>query len=114
MSFLVIFIVSLTLALRKYMNDFGEINPHFYFIDSPIQTLMTEKNDEHIKNNLRKGFFDYVFRNYGDDQIIIIENTDEHELPDFGTYDHNRVKIYEFTKNRENGRYGFLNDVYQN
>lgn len=104
----------LVLAFRKYVNAVAKINPHFYLIDSPIQTLMTESNDENIKDDLRKGLFKYLFKNYGDDQIIIIENTDNHELPDFGSYNHDDVKIYEFTQDKEKGRYGFLYGVYQN
>ncbi len=104
----------LFLSFRKYVNDVAQINPHFYLIDSPVQTLMTESNDENIKDDLRKGLFKYLFENYGNDQIIVIENTDKHELPDFGNFNSNDVKIYEFTKNKEKGRYGFLNDVYQN
>ena len=101
----------LVLALRKYMNDHGEINPHFYFLDSPLHGLMTETSDENNDDDLRKGFFKYIFENYADDQIIIIENTDNHELPDVSG---DTNKVIEFTKNRTRGRYGFLNDVYQN
>ena len=96
------------------MNKVAKINPHFYFIDSPVQTLMTEASDEDIKDDLRKGLFKYLFENYGDDQIIVIENTDKHELPKFENVNPEDVKVYEFTQNKEKGRYGFLNDVYQN
>ena len=102
----------LVLALRKYMNDHGEINPHFYFMDSPLHGLMTETNDENNADDLRKGFFRYLFENYSDDQIIIIENTDNHELPSSITGTDN--KVIEFTKDRRRGRYGFLDGVYQN
>jgi hypothetical protein len=75
---------------------------------------MTATNDEDLPDDLRKGFFNYIFNNYGDDQIIIIENTDQHELPSIEVFDENKVRIYEFTKNRTHGRYGFLNEVFQN
>lgn len=104
----------LVLAFRVYMNAVAKINPHFYFIDSPVQTLMTEASDEDIKDDLRKGLFKYLFENYGDDQIIVIENTDRHELPKFENINPDDVKVYEFTQNKEKGRYGFLNGVYQN
>ena len=104
----------MVLALREYMNRHGAVNPHFYFFDSPIQTLMTATNDEDLPDDLRKGFLNYIFNNYGDDQIIIIENTDQHELPSVEAFDENKVRIYEFTKNRTHGRYGFLNGVFQN
>lgn len=101
----------LVLALRKYINDHGEINPHFYFMDSPLHGLMTETTDENNADDLRKGFFKYLFENYGDDQIIIIENTDNHELPPITGRDN---KVIEFTKDEQRGRYGFLVGVYQN
>lgn len=103
----------LVLALREYINANAAINPHFYFLDSPLHGLMTEANDENSEDDLRKGFFKYIFENYGDDQIIIIENTDKHELPIYD-YDPSKVKVYEFTKSKDRGRYGFLREVYQN
>ena len=74
---------------------------------------MTETSDENNEDDLRKGFFKYLFNNYGDDQIIIIENTEKKELPTL-EYNPENVKIYTFTKNKENGRYGFLDGVFQN
>lgn len=103
----------LVLALREYINKVAAINPHFYLLDSPLHGLKTTLDDEVSADDLRRGFFEYVFKNYGDDQIVIIENTDKYDLPAF-EYDDKKVKIYTFTKDTKTGRYGFLNGVFQN
>lgn len=92
-------------ALRKHKNDCAFINPWFYFIDSILHGLFTKFDDENLKNDLRKGFFKYVFENIAEDQIILIENTDQHELPSIES--NNDVKVYIFTGD-ESGRYGLL------
>ena len=103
----------LVLSLRCYMNEVAKLNPHFYLLDSPLHGLMTETSDENNEDDLRKGFFKYLFNNYGDDQIIVIENTEKKELPTL-EYNQEDVKIYTFTKDKEKGRYGFLEGVFQN
>ena len=47
------------------------------------------------------------------DQIIVIENTEKKELPKID-FDSRFVKVYTFTKDENNGRYGFLDGVFQN
>lgn len=106
-----IFNSAVVFALRKYINDYAFINPGFYFIDSPLHGLFTEFDNESLRNDLRKGFFRYVFENLSEDQIILIENTDQHELPTIES--NNDVKVYIFTGD-ESGRYGFLESVRQN
>lgn len=103
----------LVLSLRCYFNEHAEINPHFYLLDSPLHGLMTETSDENNEDDLRKGFFNYLFNNYGNDQIIVIENTEKKELPKID-FDSRFVKVYTFTKDANNGRYGFLDGVFQN
>ena len=103
----------LVLSLRSYFNERAELNPHFYLLDSPLHGLMTETSDENNEDELRKGFFNYVFSNYGNDQIINIENTEDKELPHI-EYDSRYVKVYTFTKDKQKGRYGFLDGVFQN
>lgn len=72
----------LILALRKYINDLDTPtthNSHFYFIDSPLHGLMLSSGIEDSLN-IRKGFFDYLANHCKGDQIMVIENTDDHEL----------------------------------
>lgn len=101
----------LILAVRKYMNKLNTSNshnPHFYFIDSPLHGLMLRTGIEDSLN-VRKGFFEYLAANCNGDQIIIIENTDEHELPQIREGDN--IKVYQFTEDENEGRYGFLEGI---
>ena len=73
--------------------------------------MFTEFDNENLRNDLRKGFFRYVFENLAEDQIILIENTDQHELPSIES--NIDIKVYIFTGDNS-GRYGFLEGVMQN
>ena len=104
----------LILALRKYINDLDTPtphNPHFYFIDSPLHGLMLRSGIEDSLN-VRKGFFEYLANHCEGDQIIVIENTDEHELPEIP--ENENIKVYQFTEDENNGRYGFLEGIRRN
>lgn len=100
---------TLLLGLRKYINENSYINPHFYFIDSPLHGLSIPQGLT-SEENVRFGFFNYLVNNYGSDQIIIIENTNEHDLP---VITDESVKVINFTQNKEVGRYGFLTGVFK-
>ena len=75
--------------------------------DSPLKGLALP--DENISPNIRAGFFNYLVSNTLNDQVIIIENTRDNELPPLKETDD--IKIYEFTQDPNNGRYGFLLSV---
>lgn len=101
----------LILALRKYINELNTSNshnPHFYFIDSPLHGLMLRTGIEDSLN-VRKGFFEYLANNCEGDQIIVIENTNEHELPQIP--EGNNIIVYHFTEDENEGRYGFLEGI---
>lgn len=101
----------LILAFRKYINDLepqSQHNPHFYLIDSPLHGLVLPTEVTDILN-VRKGFFRYLATHYHGDQIIILENTDDYELPEI--QENQFVKVYKFTGNDNVGRYGFLEDI---
>lgn len=100
----------LILAIRMYINKYARINPHLYFIDSPLHDLQISDNDLNTEDNVRKGFFNYLINNYGEDQIIIIENTNDHDLPNIFSDDKN-IRIIKFTQKEGIGRYGFLENV---
>ncbi len=100
----------LILAIRMYINKYARINPHLYFIDSPLHDLQVGENDINTEDNVRKGFFNYLINNYNDDQIIIIENTNDHDIPNMFSNDPN-IKVIKFTQKEEIGRYGFLDNV---
>lgn len=95
------------LALRKLFEEKAHINPHVYFFDSPLKGLYLPEGDE-MTNNIRKGYFEYLADLVTNDQIIVIENTKDNELPNFEFNE--TAKVYKFTKTNE-GRYGFLLSV---
>lgn len=99
---------TLFLSLREYVNEKAEINPHFYFIDSPLHGLSIPENKT-AENNVRNCFFDYLSKHTDDDQIIIIENSKSAELPE----ENDKTKIIEFTQDINNGRYGFLVNTFK-
>lgn len=99
----------LLLAFQKLLSSKAEKNPHFYVFDSPLKGLSIARGTEY-KENVRSGYFQYLIDNATDDQTIVIDNTNEHELPELQANEF--VKIYEFTGNDAvEGRYGFLLDV---
>lgn len=102
----------LILSLREYINENAIKNPHFYLIDSPLHGLIMPSGIEQTQN-VRKGFFDYLVANHGEDQIIIIENIDRGELPSNIDSIPN-VKLIEFTQQEDNGRYGLLEGIRKN
>jgi len=102
----------LVLSLREYINENAIKNPHFYLIDSPLHGLIMPNGIEQTQN-VRKGFFDYLVANHGEDQIIIIENIDRGELPSNIDSIPN-VKLIEFTQQEDKGRYGLLDGIKKN
>ena len=97
----------LLLGFRKFMNQHSSNCYNFYMFDSPLKGLALP--DENISPNIRAGFFNYLVNNTLNDQVIIIENTRDNELPPLKETDD--IKIYEFTQDPNNGRYGFLLSV---
>ena len=102
----------LVLSLREYINENAIKNPHFYLIDSPLHGLIMPNGIEQTQN-VRKGFFDYLVANHGEDQIIIIENIDRGELPSNIDSIPN-IKLIEFTQQEDKGRYGLLDGIKKN
>lgn len=69
----------LLLSFRKFMNDYSEKCYNFYMFDSPLKGLSLPDDD--VAPNIRAGFFKYLTCNDLNDQVIIIENTHDGELP---------------------------------
>lgn len=97
----------LLLAFRKYIEEHSKHKVGLYFFDSPLKGLHLPEGID-LQENIRKGFFDYLIGLETNDQLIILENTSDSELPELEINED--TKIYKFTKS-ENGRYGFLLDV---
>ncbi|MGP1451395.1 MAG: hypothetical protein ACTTJO_01290 [Metamycoplasmataceae bacterium] len=86
-------------------------NYHFYLFDSPLKGLHLSENEILNYRNIRKNYFKYLIENNINDQIIIMENTNDNELPNFNFSNNEDIKIYNFTQDENDGRYGFLLDV---
>ena len=96
----------LLLAFQKLLSDKVNNLSFFYIFDSPLKGLSIAKDTDY-DHDVRVGYFNYLVNLDTSDQIIVIDNTKEHELPELRSNEH--VKIYEFTGNeRIDGRYGFL------
>jgi len=91
------------IVLSRYMKKKAKYPTNFLVLDSPILSLKemkTKKPSETMRNSLFKNIVD----NQDGIQTIIIEN----EIPDI---DYKNSNIIQFTKEKNNGRYGFLLDV---
>ena len=82
------------------------------FLDSPILSLKDKKDEneyavaeeERATPQMRESLFTYMIENCGENQVIIAEN----ELPE--NVDYSKVNLIEFTRDENNGRYGFFKD----
>ena len=97
----------LLLGFRKFMNQHSAKCYNFYMFDSPLKGLALPDID--VSANIRAGFFKYLVNNQLEDQVIIMENTHDNEIPPMDESDD--VKIYKFTQDPNDGRYGFLLSV---
>ena len=98
------------LAFREYFNMRAQINPRLYFVDTPLLGLSDKKEKDANDEGIRAGFFKYIFGHQEDDQLIIIENTEEEPLP--SGYECNpNICVISFTHDSSQGRYGFLNKM---
>ena len=85
------------------MKEKAEYSPNFLVLDSPILSLK-EKQSKKPSETMKNTLFENIISNQKGIQTIVIEN----EIPDI---DYKDVKIIHFTKEKDNGRYGFLMDV---
>ena len=95
------------LMFRKYLDDHSEHNPQLLIVDTPLLGL-DEEIPEDAPDSMKAGLFTY-FLNHAKGQMIVIENLDH--IPHL-SYVESGANVITFTKRRDEGRYGFLNDVY--
>lgn len=91
------------IVLSRYMQEKAKYSPNFLVLDSPILSLK-ENNSKKPSETMKNALFENILNNQNRIQTIIIEN----EIPDINYKD---SKIIHFTKEKDNGRYGFLIDV---
>jgi len=95
---------TVALALARYMIENAKYTPGLLVLDSPILSFK-ETDDKKPSESMRNGLFENLVSQDNALQLIIVEN----EIP---SIDYKEAKLIQFTKNRKEGRYGFLNDVY--
>ena len=93
----------MAIALMEYLNENGKYAPGLLIVDSPILSLKEKVNDE-ASDSMKAALFQYLIDNQEHGQIIIAEN-------DIPKLDYSTANVVRFTKDVENGRYGFLNGV---
>lgn len=94
---------AVALGLAKYLMEYAEYVPGLVVADSPILSLK-EKENLRASKSMRTGLFKYIATKTKGIQVIVAEN----EIPDI---DYKNAKIIKFTKELNDGRYGFLADV---
>ncbi len=94
---------TVALALARYMIENAKYARGLLVLDSPILSFK-ETDDKKPSDSMRNGLFENLLSQDKALQLIIVEN----EIPSIDYKDSNLIH---FTKNREEGRYGFLNGV---
>lgn len=91
-------------ALYNCLQNEGVYPMPFLVMDSPIQSLVENKNitDE---ESMKLGLFKCLKETTDDKQVIVIENTLPTKL------DYSSVNLVYFTKDEETGRYGFAKGI---
>ena len=94
-----------SLGIILYLKNCGKYSLPFLIVDSPILSLKEKvQSSETVSSPMRTQLFKMLKKCQNDLQIIVIEN----EIP---SIDYSDVQIIEFTKSKNNGRYGFLMDL---
>lgn len=96
----------LMLAFHDYLNNRSPHAPGHLVVDTPLHGF--DEGDRTPDTSMRGGLFEHLAQQSKNQQIIVIENTDH--MQGF-TLDESANQLY-FTKNRDQGRYGYLTDVY--
>lgn len=97
------------IALMVYLSESGKYEPGFLIADSPLSQL-SESEFKNKANTMGSAFIQYLLEHGGYGQIIIVEQKEK--LP-FSLGNFPNINVIEFTKNKEHGRYGFLDGLYE-
>lgn len=95
------------LAFRNYFHAHAKYNADFLIIDTPLHGF--DENDTELPDSMKDGLFKY-FVHHLTGQLIIVENTDH--VPSNIDFEALGANVITFTKKLNEGRYGFLHDVY--
>lgn len=94
-------------ATKDLINEQSKHTPGWLLIDTPLHGF-----DEGIRpledSSMKVGLFSYLAKQAVSQQIIIIENTNHMA----GIPLDDNINIVEFSKDKHNGRYGYLDGIY--
>ena len=96
-----------SLALFKSLHDVGMYPMPFLVMDSPIQTLV-ENQEQEVSTTMKFGLFNTLSGIHGDLQIIVAENKFPRNV------DYGNANIITFSKDPQTGRYGFAKGIKDN
>lgn len=98
------------MAMSLYLIECGAKAPGFFSADSSL-TQLSEAEHKEQEDTIKQNFVQYLVDHAHDRQVIIIEQ--KKRMPFIPQEDdEGYIKVIEFSQNRNVGRYGFLNDVY--
>jgi len=99
---------AMTIGLIEFCKARDLSHPGFIVLDSPLLAYYKPESSEDSllqESDLKVRFYDYLATNHSDSQIIILEN----EHPPDNLVE--RINLTVFTKNPNEGRYGFFPPV---
>lgn len=99
-----------TLAMSGYLIDLDRNTPGFYAVDSSL-TQLSEAEHKEQSDTIKQNFIEYLIAKAHERQVIIVEQTKRmpfvpEENEEAG------IHVVRFSRNKNEGRYGFLNEVY--
>ena len=99
-----------TMAMSSYLIDLGRSAPGFYAVDSSL-TQLSEAEHKEQNDTIKQNFINDLIFNAHERQVIIVEQTKPMSFIPTDS-EEKAVHVIQFSRNKEKGRYGFLNDVY--
>lgn len=99
-----------TFAMSGYLIDLDRNAPGFYAVDSSL-TQLSEAEHKEQSDTIKQNFIEYLIAKAHERQVIIVEQTKRmpfvpEENEEAG------IHVVRFSRNKNEGRYGFLNEVY--
>lgn len=97
-------------SMSAYLIERDCKSPGFFAADSPL-TQLSEAEHIEQRNTIKNNFIQYLIDHAYERQVIIIEQ--KKRMPFVPQENEEKgIHVVEFSRNRNVGRYGFLNDVY--
>ena len=88
-------------SLTKFIAQEGKYSPGFLILDSPLLSLREKNDNELSSTSMKIELMKALMDNSIERQTIIVENV----IPKIN---YEQVNMIEFTKDKNNGRYGFI------